>query len=82
MRWTPGSTRWLVHDEVESEAERMGRPPARASPGLHPLAPDEAAQGTLQLLWELEAWLCEISGMTAVSLQPAAGAHGELTGVR
>ena len=48
---------------------------------LHPLAPDAAAQGTLQLLWELEAMLAEISGMTAVTLQPAAGAQGELTGI-
>jgi glycine cleavage system P protein (glycine dehydrogenase) subunit 2 len=48
---------------------------------LHPLAPDELAQGTLELLWELERWLVEISGMHAVSLQPAAGAHGELTGI-
>ena len=49
--------------------------------GLHPMAPDAAAQGTLALLFELEAMLAEISGMAAVSLQPAAGAHGELTGI-
>ncbi len=48
---------------------------------LHPLAPDEVAQGTLQLLWELERALAEISGMRAVTLQPAAGAQGELTGI-
>jgi glycine dehydrogenase subunit 2 len=48
---------------------------------LHPLSPDEVAQGTLQLLWELEQILAEISGMRAVSLQPAAGAQGELTGI-
>ena len=48
---------------------------------LHPLAPDATAQGTLQLLWELEGMLAEISGMDAVTLQPAAGAHGELTGI-
>jgi glycine dehydrogenase subunit 2 len=48
---------------------------------LHPMAPDEVAQGTLQLLWELEQSLAEISGMRAVSLQPAAGAQGELTGI-
>ena len=48
---------------------------------LHPMAPDEVAQGTLQLLWELEAALAEISGMRAVTLQPAAGAQGELTGI-
>ena len=49
--------------------------------GLHPMAPDAVAQGTLQLLFELEAILAEISGMDAVTLQPAAGAHGELTGI-
>ena len=49
--------------------------------GLHPMAPDAVAQGTLQLLFELEAILAEISGMAAVTLQPAAGAHGELTGI-
>ncbi len=48
---------------------------------LHPMAPDEVAQGTLQLLWELEAALAQISGMQAVTLQPAAGAQGELTGI-
>ncbi len=48
---------------------------------LHPLAPDETAQGTLQMLWELEQALIEISGMQAVSLHPAAGAQGELTGI-
>ena len=48
---------------------------------LHPLAPDALAQGTLELMWELEQWLVEISGMRAVTLQPAAGAHGELTGI-
>ena len=48
---------------------------------LHPMAPDEVAQGTLQLLWELEQALAEISGMRAVTLQPAAGAQGELTGI-
>ena len=46
----------------------------------HPLAPDELVQGTLQLLYELQEMLAEISGMDAVTLQPAAGAHGELTG--
>jgi len=49
--------------------------------GLHPWAPDETAQGTLELLWELERWLCEITGLSAASFQPAAGAHGELTGL-
>lgn len=49
---------------------------------LHPLVPDDCAQGALALLADLERWLAEISGMDAVSLQPAAGAHGELTGMK
>jgi glycine dehydrogenase subunit 2 len=55
-----------------------------ALPGLrnlHPWAPDEAAQGTLELLWELERWLAELTGLHAATFQPAAGAHGELTGL-
>jgi glycine dehydrogenase subunit 2 len=48
---------------------------------LHPMAPDELAQGTLELLWQLEQSLAEVAGMKAVTLQPAAGAHGELTGI-
>ncbi len=46
---------------------------------LHPHQPDATAQGMLRLLYELQGFLAEISGLPAVSLQPAAGAHGELT---
>ncbi|MCX8072489.1 MAG: aminomethyl-transferring glycine dehydrogenase subunit GcvPB [Candidatus Binatia bacterium] len=49
---------------------------------LHPLTPDELAQGALELLYELEQWLAEVTGMAAVTLQPAAGAQGELTGMK
>jgi len=49
--------------------------------GLHPEQPVETAQGALRLMHELQEALAEISGMKAVSLQPAAGAHGELTGM-
>jgi len=48
---------------------------------LHPLAPDALAQGALRLMHELAGMLAEISGMDTVSLQPAAGAQGELAGV-
>jgi glycine dehydrogenase subunit 2 len=48
---------------------------------LHPFQDDSQAQGALQLMYELQEYLAEIAGMDAVSLQPAAGAHGELTGV-
>lgn len=46
---------------------------------LHPYQPEETIQGMLQLLYEVQEYLCEISGLPACSLQPAAGAHGELT---
>lgn len=45
---------------------------------LHPYQPEETLQGMLQLLYEMQEYLCEISGLPACSLQPAAGAHGEL----
>ena len=48
---------------------------------IHPLQPEESAQGALGLLYDLELKLMEVTGMDAVSLQPAAGAHGELTGM-
>ena len=47
----------------------------------HPYLPDALAQGALELMWELERYLAEISGLDRVSLHPSAGAHGELTGV-
>ena len=46
---------------------------------VHPLTPDEEAQGALELLKTLECALAEITGLPAVTLQPAAGAQGELT---
>jgi len=60
--------------------EYMARLPGLAQ--LHPLTPDDQAQGALMLLAELERCLAEISGMDAISLQPAAGAQGELTGMK
>ena len=47
----------------------------------HPLQPVETIQGNLALMYQLQEWLKEISGFSAVTLQPAAGAHGEFTGV-
>jgi len=47
----------------------------------HPLAPEELVQGNLELMKTLEKLLLEITGMDAITLQPAAGAHGELTGM-
>ncbi len=48
---------------------------------LHPLQPESTVQGILELLHNLEHALAEIAGMDRVTLQPAAGAHGELTGI-
>jgi glycine dehydrogenase subunit 2 len=54
--------------------------------GLHPLLPqlrcgETLAQGALEVLWQTERLLCELTGMNAFTLQPMAGAHGELTGM-
>jgi glycine dehydrogenase subunit 2 len=57
--------------------ERVARMPGFAD--VHPYQPEETLQGMLQLLYELQEYLQEISGLAACSLQPAAGAHGELT---
>ncbi len=48
---------------------------------IHPLQPEQTVQGALRLMKELELLLSEIAGMDAVSLQPAAGANGELAGM-
>jgi glycine dehydrogenase subunit 2 len=48
---------------------------------LHPLQPESLTQGALRLLVELEHALCAVTGMAGVTFQPAAGAHGELTGL-
>src|SRR5579875_616583 len=48
---------------------------------IHPLASESMTQGAIQLLYELERYIAEITGMQRVTLQPAAGAHGEITGL-
>jgi glycine dehydrogenase subunit 2 len=56
----------------------------QALPGfarIHPLQEESTTQGAIQMLYELEQYLCEIAGMTRFTLQPAAGAHGEITGL-
>jgi len=71
-----GSCTMKYNPKINEETSRL--------PGfayLHPLQPIETVQGALGLLYETQEWLKEISGFDAMSLQPAAGAHGELTGV-
>jgi glycine dehydrogenase subunit 2 len=59
--------------------ERVAALPGHAR--LHPLQDPERAQGALELMWNLQRALSEISGLPHVSLQPSAGSHGELAGV-
>ncbi|MCU1347735.1 MAG: gcvPB [Acidobacteria bacterium] len=59
--------------------EELARTPGFAQ--SHPLQPDHQVQGNLELLWHLEQTLKEIFGLPRVTLQPVAGAHGELTGI-
>ncbi|MEE4310525.1 MAG: aminomethyl-transferring glycine dehydrogenase subunit GcvPB [candidate division KSB1 bacterium] len=60
--------------------ETLSRNPGLS--GLHPLQSEELSQFALEIMYELSQFLCEISGLSGVSLQPAAGAHGELTGLK
>ncbi len=59
--------------------EELARTPGFAL--SHPLQPDHQVQGNLELLWHLEQALKAIFGLARVTLQPVAGAHGELTGI-
>ena len=59
--------------------ERVAALPGHAR--LHPLTPPERAQGALEVMWLLQRSLSEICGLPHVSLQPSAGAHGELAGL-
>ncbi len=71
-----GSCTMKYNPKINEDAARL--------PGFafaHPLQPVETVQGSLALMYTLQEWLKEIAGFAAVSLQPAAGAHGELTGV-
>jgi glycine dehydrogenase subunit 2 len=70
-----GSCTMKYNPKINEDAARL--------PGFafaHPLQDPESVQGCLALMYLLQEWLCEISGLAAVSLQPSAGAHGELTG--
>ncbi len=59
--------------------EAVARFPGFAN--LSPFAPDSSAQGSLRVMSDLAKWLCEITGLDFATLQPAAGAHGEFTGL-
>jgi glycine dehydrogenase subunit 2 len=59
--------------------EKMARLPGFAD--IHPLAPQNAVQGALEVISQLGEWLCTLTGMPAVAMSPKAGAHGELCGI-
>ncbi len=71
-----GSCTMKYNPRINEETARLAGYAA-----CHPLQDPETAQGSLALMYELQQWLKEIGGFAGVSLQPAAGAHGELTGV-
>jgi glycine dehydrogenase subunit 2 len=72
-----GSCTMKYNPKVNEEIARMS-----GFASLHPYTPADLIQGALRLMYELGTFLAEITGMDDVSLQPAAGAHGELTGIR
>ncbi len=67
MKYNPKINEWVA--ALESFA------------AVHPLQPESTTQGILQVIYELEQSLKEITGMDRFTMQPAAGAHGELTGI-
>src|SRR6185369_9914518 len=71
-----GSCTMKYNSRLNEKVARIG-----GFTNLHPLAPEEESQGALELIWELQNDLCEITGLAGISLQPAAGAQGEMTGV-
>jgi glycine dehydrogenase subunit 2 len=71
-----GSCTMKYNPKVNEEVARLP-----GFSGSHPYQPEEISQGALQLMYELERFLAEVSGMDRVTLQPSAGAQGELTGM-
>ena len=71
-----GSCTMKYNPKVNDEVAGM-----RGFTDIHPLQPESTVQGALKLMWELQEYLAEITGMAAVSLTPMAGADGELAGM-
>ncbi len=71
-----GSCTMKYNSRLNEKTARIG-----GFTNLHPLAPEEESQGALELIYKLQEDLAEITGLPGVSLQPAAGAQGEMTGV-
>lgn len=71
-----GSCTMKYNPKINEETSRL--------PGfglIHPLQPEITVQGAMALMYDLQEWLKEIGGFAGITLQPAAGAHGELTGI-
>src|SRR3972149_4677139 len=71
-----GSCTMKYNPKVNEEIARMS-----GFSNIHPYTPEDLSQGILKWMYELQGFLAEITGMDDVTLQPAAGAHGELTGL-
>ncbi|MGH9881324.1 MAG: aminomethyl-transferring glycine dehydrogenase subunit GcvPB, partial [Pyrinomonadaceae bacterium] len=71
-----GSCTMKYNSRLNEKVARIG-----GFANLHPLTEENEAQGALEVIYELQQHLAEITGLAGVSLQPAAGAHGEMTGV-
>jgi glycine dehydrogenase subunit 2 len=71
-----GSCTMKYNPKVNEDVARLG-----GFAGIHPLQPANTVQGALALMYRLQEWLGEISGFKHVSIQPAAGAHGEFAGI-
>src|SRR4030067_1867087 len=73
--YPPGSCTMKYNPQVNEEIARMS-----GFSNIHPYTPEDLSQGILKWMYELQGFLAEITGMDDVTLQPAAGAHGELKG--
>ncbi|MFC1936532.1 aminomethyl-transferring glycine dehydrogenase subunit GcvPB [Chloroflexota bacterium] len=71
-----GSCTMKYNPKINEEAARL-----RGFTMVHPFQPESTVQGSLKLMYDLQCWLSEIGGFAGTTLQPAAGAHGELTGI-
>lgn len=71
-----GSCTMKYNPRIDEEAASL-----EGFTGLHPLQPQSTVQGALQVMYEAKELLCEITGMNDMTFQPAAGAHGEYTGL-
>lgn len=71
-----GSCTMKYNPKVNEEAASL-----EGFTGIHPLQPEHTVQGALRVFGLAEKYLCEITGMEAMTFQPAAGAHGEFTGL-